>query len=427
MIDPRIVSNKLHPLALYHLARARAGAADFDIELIQATWPDCPLNGEEPSARTEALTVWLATRPELAEAVARTDPETPPEAEGWKIYTLAEAYAPRPPVEYVVAGLIPLPSLTIVYAPPGAFKTMLMADLAACVAAGLPWLPPLHAGDDTQRATSQAPVLWADFDNGPRTMHERIEAVARARELPEDTPLYYVSMPVPWLDASDFSSIEYLAELIMALGARVVIVDNLRDVAGGVDENSAEMGDVMSNFRRLAEDIEAAVILIHHQRKASGISSRAGDTLRGHSSIEAALDLALLIEREEHADTVRIRATKVRGADVLPFGAVFTFDHREGTAELGKVKFYGVEVEDLASDAAIRRAILEEVEAGPDVTKGDLTKQVKETLPDVGVNRIRAQIDYLDTEGKLAVRAGKGRTKHYNIPAVREPLDVALD
>jgi hypothetical protein len=415
-------------LATWHLARILAGSADYDAEVIRAVHPDAPVNGEDPSARVEAVKAWLLARPELLEAVARMDPETPPETEGWQVYTLADAYAPRPPVEYILAGLLPLPSLSIVYAPPGCFKSMLMADLAACVAAGLPWLPPLPGKEPSvQRATMQAPVLWLDFDNGPRTMHERIEAVARARNLPEDTPLYYVSMPNPWLDMTDFTSVIMLAELMKQYKARLGIIDNLRDVAGGVDENKAEMGDVMSNFRRLTEMTGAAVEVIHHQRKGNGLTGRAGDTLRGHSSIEAALDLALLIEREEHADTVKIRATKARGADVLPFGAVFTYDHKPGTTELARVMFYGREVEDLTSDAAIRRAILETVEDIPDVTKGDLTNEVKATLPDVGVNRIRGQIDYLAAEGKLAMQAGKKTAKHYSIPTVRDPLDVAME
>jgi len=423
-----ITDKDKRPLAVWNLARILYGASDFDAGTIQEVYPDAPVNGEDPSARVEAVKSWLDLHPQVLEAVARQDPENPPEAEGWQIYGLPDAYAPRPPVEYVVTGLLPLPSLSIVYAPPGAFKTMIMADMAACVAAGLPWLPPLPGKeDDTQRTTHQAPTLWCDFDNGPRTMHERIEAVARARDLAEDTPLYYASMPSPWLDASDYGSIMDLAELVGQLGARLVIIDNLRDVAGGVDENKAEMGDIMSNFRRLAELTGAAVVLIHHQRKGNGLTGRAGDTLRGHSSIEAALDLALLIEREEHADTVKIRATKARGADILPFGAVFTYDHKPDTTELARVKFYGREVEDLTSDAAIRRAILEMVEESPETNKSNLVDTVKGDMPDVGVNRIRGQVDYLAAEGKLTVQAGKGTAKHYSIPTVRDPLDVAIE
>jgi len=410
-------------LAVYHLARARAGAGDYDQGLILELWPDAPLNGDAPAE----LATWLKGHPDLSAEVGRTDPETPPETEGWQIYTLADAYAPRPPVRYVVAGLFSLPSLSIVYGAPGCFKTMILGDLAACVAAGLDWLPSMPDKDDeTARATLKGPVLWCDFDNGPRTMHERIEAVARSRDLPPETPLYYASMPNPWLDASDFESVQYLAGFARRLGAQLIIIDNLRDIAGGVEENSAGMGDVMSNLRRLSEDTQTAVVVIHHQRKMSGVAGRAGDTLRGHSSIEAALDLALKIEREEHADTVQLKATKARGADVLPFGAVFTYEWREGTTELAEVKFFGLPVEDLTSDQAIRRAILEAVKATPKANKGDLAGAVKEWLPDVGINRIRSAVDYLASEGKLTVAKGERGAKQYGLPGVRDHVDVTI-
>jgi hypothetical protein len=300
---------------------------------------------------------------------------------------------------------------------------MLMCDLAASVAAGEPWLPPPpKKPGNVQRATTQAAVLWADFDNGPRTMHERVEAVCRARDLSEDAPFYYVSMPTPWLDASDFDSVLEFAGIVERLGVKLVIVDNLRDVSGKVDENSAEMGNVLSHFRRLAEDTRSAVVIVHHQRKSSGFTGRAGDALRGHSSIEAALDLALLVEREEYADSVKVTATKVRGADVYPFGALFTYEHKPGTAELAKARFFGQEVEDLTSDPAIRRAILEEVKTDPGINKGTLTDAVKERLGgEPGLHRIGQQIDHLAADGKLAMKVGAYNAHCYRIPADEDP------
>lgn len=345
--------------------------------------------------------------------------------DGWHVYSLTDAYAPRPPVQYIVSGLFPLPSLSIVYAPPGCFKTLFLADMAACVSAGQPWLPPLPGKtDNAQRNTLQGPALWCDFDNGPRTMHERIEAVARARDLPAETPLYYVSMPSPWLDAGDYVAVSAVGELIRRYEARLVVIDNLRDVSGKIDENSAEMGNVMSNFRRLAEETGAAVVLIHHQRKATGTGSRAGDTLRGHSSIEAAIDLALLLEREEYAESIQVKATKVRGPDVFPFGAVFTYEHKPGTSELQTAMFYGRDVEDLTSDAAIRRVLLES--AATPRNKTDLTAAAKEILIGAGVNRIRAQIDRLAAEGRLTMTAGEHNAKIYGLPREKDHLEVEL-
>lgn len=377
------------------------------------------LQAPDLAGRKQVYTALTAKDSGLIRLMASDSPDA------WHVYTLADAYAGRPAMQYIVAGLFPLPSLSIVYAPPGCFKSLFLADMAACVAAGLTWLPTLPGkSDNAQRTTMQAPALWLDFDNGPRTMHERIEAVARAHDLPPEAPLYYVSMPSPWLDAGDYIAVAAVGELIRRYGAKVVMIDNLRDVSGKVDENSAEMGNVMSNFRRLAEDTGAAVILVHHQRKQNGTAGRAGDTLRGHSSIEAAIDLALLLEREEYADSIKVKATKVRGPDVLPFGAIFTYEHRPGTRELQTAMFYGLDAEDLASNAAIRRAILEA--AATPRNKGDLVTAVKEVLAGVGVQRIRMQIDRLAAEGSLTMTLKDHGAQVYGLPREKDRLEVEL-
>lgn len=341
----------------------------------------------------------------------------------WKIYTLADAFAPRPALQYAVDGLFALPSLTIIYGAPGTLKSMLLIDLAVCVVGGIPWLPPLPGRPGTGRAATQSAVLWADLDNGIRTMHERIGSMSFARDLQETAPLYYVSMPVPWLDALNFASVSQLIQLAQALGVQLIILDNLCTISGRADENSAQMGTVMSNLRRLSEDTGAAVCVIHHQRKSNGTLGRAGDTLRGHSSIEAAIDLALLIEREENSSDIELKATKVRGADVLPFGATFTYKHRPDTRELVEAKFFGMEVEDLTSDTAIRRTVLELVTANTGINKGDLVIAAKAEL-DVSKTRIRGQINKLVSQGKLSTISGTHNAILYSTSKI-DPLDDA--
>jgi len=197
-------------------------------------------------------------------------------------------------------------------------------------------------------------------------------------------------MPSSWLDASDAAgpSFSQLTATVQATEAKLVIVDNLAVVSGSVDENSADMTTVLSSFRQLSEDTGAAVVLVHHQRKQTGFKTRAGDTLRGHSGIEAALNLALLIEREEHAESITLRATKTRGVTVLPFGAMFSYEHKQDSDELAEARFFGLELEDTTSNAAIERAIIEELKNTPSMTQRQLIDGIKASL-DVGIHRIR--------------------------------------
>jgi hypothetical protein len=336
---------------------------------------------------------------------------------GWPVFTLADAYRPRPPLTYVVDGLLPLPSLSIVYGAPGTLKSLLLADMGVCVAAGLPWLPASPNACGMARSTVQTPVLWCDFDNGKDRTHGRFEALARARGLPMTTPLHYVSMPSPWLDAGHPDGMATLRETIEATGARLVIIDNLSMVRGTVDENSPEMARIMAHFRQLVEDYRLVLSLIHHQRKANGTETRAGDRIRGHSSIEAALDVALLVERHPDADTVTVRMTKARDVAFAPFGAQFVYDHKPGTKELSTARFFALPADDDRSDRAIEDAIIDTVRAHPHLNQGCLKAQVQARLHGVGLKRIGTVIDRLARQDELHTTPGPRGAKLYDLPS----------
>jgi len=349
----------------------------------------------------------------------------------WKIRTLKDAYAPREALQYVIDGILPLPSLSIVYGAPGSLKSMVLADAAVCVAAGQRWLEPLPVVDVTPGVTLntlQSPVLWIDFDNGSRRTDERFDALGKARNLPDDIPLYYVSLPDPWLDASNHANIAELAFLAASLGVKMIVVDNLGLITGDVEENSAQMAGVMGNLRKLAESTGAAVVVIHHQRKSSGTSGdkiRKGETLRGHSSIEAALDLALVIERKPGTDDIAIVPTKERGATLPILGAQFTYQHKAGTKELATARFWSVAVTTKADQelSGLQAQILVELERhktkGTKPNKSELINAVRDELSLMGsgpgVNKVRGALVRLVDDGDVMEEAGTRTERFYSL------------
>lgn len=340
----------------------------------------------------------------------------------WKIRTLADAYQERPPLKFLVDGLLPCPSLSVVYGGPGSLKSMLLADMAVCVAAGCKWLEPLDrqsAGNTF--AVTQAPTFWIDFDNGTRRTDERIDAFAKTHNLPTDTPIKYVSMPVPWLDASKRSLMEELAKLIKHMKAKLVIIDNLGLITGDTEENSAGMALVMGNLRWLCEETDSAVIVVHHQRKSSAndTGARKGETLRGHSSIEAALDLALLVERKNNEDRVAVIPTKVRGHKLTDiFGAQFTYTHKPGTYDLETARFFSSATES-AQDKELRiiKATIMAVlgETTRSFKQAELVNEIRDAmaadgLEVPGINKVRGILTDMARAGELhEFKAEKGK------------------
>jgi hypothetical protein len=320
-----------------------------------------------------------------------------------------------PPIQYVVGSLIEEASLNIVFGAPGLYKSFLVADMAVCVAAGHRWLTPLPNQDGRSFQTYQSPVFWIDCDNGKRRTIERLTALKRAYQIPPGTPLHYLSMPSPWPDMGDEKMRSTIVGTALHFGAKLIVVDNLGTVCGGVDENSHEMVSVMSDFRRICEDTGAAIVLIHHQRKAQAVGGRAGDSLRGHSSIEAALDLALKIERELGAESLTVSATKVRGADVQPFAAIFGFDQFDDSQELDGARFYSFEAGDGETEQDIDRAILGTLSGGIDLNQSMILDELKKAQPGIGMKRVLGRIAKLVDRKKLAVKKRENNSKWYSL------------
>jgi len=342
----------------------------------------------------------------------------PPEpADQWQPFTMGEVYKPLQPIRYLAHELLEVGSLNILYGPPGTLKSFLMQDLAACVVTGKTWLQPAPWGTGEGRSitTTQAAAVWLDFDMGARRTVERFAALGRHYEIPEEAPLKIYSMPVPPLNAGNPDHIDLLAT--RASGSGLIIIDNLRTVSGGKDENSSQMSEVMFNLRWLAELTGAAVVVIHHERKSGGFNGRAGDALRGHSSIEAAIDLALKVEREPYSDLITVKSTKTRGLEVLPFSCAFTFD-KNPDGSLDEAAFYGVESEDTLSNYAVEREIKSALKIEP-MNQTTLWGAVHEKLPDVGKNRIIDQIKRLEANNKLMVTIGSRNAKIYSLPVYR--------
>lgn len=338
----------------------------------------------------------------------------------WTFYGPDDALADTSKLEFLIDGTLPKQSVSITFGAEGSLKSMLLMDMAVCVASGQKWLQPMpgRMAAVPPLETKQTPVLWLDFDNGRRRMNKRLAAFLRAYDTP-DIPFHYVAVPRPSLDMSTPRHPQELARVIHRRGAGLVVLDNLLLVSGGTDENSGQMAKIMEGFRWIAEDTGAAIKLIHHQRKASTTGGdsgiRKGERLRGHSSIAAACDLILHVDRKEGENNVLITPTKIR--DYLTFNAasaMFAYEHFEDSAEMRTARMFGWEADDkLKSELAVTvTMILAVVTDKPGISQRLLVEEVRDrfaaagdTAP--GVNRVRGLIKQLADDGRLDAVAGE--------------------
>lgn len=350
--------------------------------------------------------------------------------QGWELRTLADAYQTRPPIVEIVASIMTEGSLNVWYGAPGSKKSLILADMMTCIASGGVWLDHLPGNQARQSSfqTIKGACLWLDFDNGTRRTDDRFAAFGRAYNVPDSAPLYYISMPHPWLDASSLSMIEDLARLIERRKIIALIMDNLGAIIGKTDENTGEMAPVMSNLRWLCNSTGVSSNLIHHQRKTSAASNGTtlgrAESLRGHSSILANLDQAFHVEPVEDSDNIMITPAKQRDyAAFENLSAMFTFEHVEGTRTMSTARFWGIDGAS-ANDqdlARIESSIIDAVSSTPGASQQEIITDVRASLSLNGkppaVNRIRGVLKQLIDANKVITRVGersnKARLCHY--------------
>ncbi|CAG0932830.1 hypothetical protein TFLX_02784 [Thermoflexales bacterium] len=277
------------------------------------------------------------------------------------------ALIPREITPYLIADVKPARALTITYGKPGTHKTNLEIDGALAVASGKPFLvtqpPDLAAG----RAVIQCPVLWVDVDSGEDVLLERFAAFGRAYGVDlRALPFHFVTFPEPPINAAN--NLRELEAAITHYAAQLVIVDNLLRVAGVPDENSPLMDRAMAAFRGAVSRTGATITLIHHPRKAGIVKEdNGGDDLRGHSSILAAVDLAMRVRRDD--DVITVDCTKARRNRPESFAAQYQFTHQPDGVTLDESRFFSSplpsELRQTEAETKCRAAILAALETRP--------------------------------------------------------------
>lgn len=186
--------------------------------------------------------------------------------------------APR--LEWLVRGVLPATGLASVYGASGSGKTFLTLDLCAAVAEGREWFG---------RKVKAAAVVYCCLE-GEAGLRQRIEAWQEYHGRPFPPGIRFVATS---LDLRNTVDRVELAEAVQAteMTGGLVVVDTLNRAAPGADENSSkDMGGIIEGAKDLQSMLGGIVLAVHHSGKD------AGQGLRGHSSLRAALDAAIEVQ-----------------------------------------------------------------------------------------------------------------------------------
>ena len=195
-----------------------------------------------------------------------------------------------PAIEWMVEGILPRASVTLLAGEPGSYKTWLALALLRGVASG---------GNFLGCKCAQANVLYLDRENPLAVMRERL-AVLGIDSL-VDSRIWggWLADAPPCI--GDFRILEMARER-----RPLIIFDSLIRFHAAADENSAtEMSMVMADLRALA-NAGATVVVLHHKPKSEG------SHYRGSSDIAGGVDTAWSVSRDRGAGLLRLECFKSR-------------------------------------------------------------------------------------------------------------------
>ena len=203
----------------------------------------------------------------------------------------ADTLAARPLPEPLVGDVLPQGVIAALYGRPGAKKSFVALDIAACVSAGLLW-----QGQEVRGG----PSLYVAAE-GSAGMGKRIEAWKKESRVPALPDLHVYPDVADLLDAD---AAELHAHVAKALKARLVVVDTLnRSIPGGDENAPKDMSRFVAAVDRIRKLSGATVLIVHHV-------SRKEDNFRGHSLVEGALETKIRVEADGMSVTLRCEKQK---------------------------------------------------------------------------------------------------------------------
>lgn len=185
--------------------------------------------------------------------------------------------------EALIKGFIREQEAVCLYGEPNGGKSFLALDWALCVATGKPWL-------DTYEV-KQGPVIYMAGEGGA-SLQIRVEAWMKHHGIPAIHGAYWQTRPLPLRDEETIEEIQdaldYFAPEMyqgekedMRLPVQLIVVDTLSQFMMGGDENGPDMALFVSNCRRLSQNNNTAVLIVHHTNKG-GLQERGHTALRGN-------------------------------------------------------------------------------------------------------------------------------------------------
>ena len=381
------------------------------------------LNGKSPQVLAEAAEWAGVTMPERkpTQTVDGTPPaaqKSPADPVPFRIFrgdAIDQVTAPR----QLIKGYLSIGTVALLIGPSEAGKSTIAVDIANKVAQhyGVLYI----AGEDGANVRSQIRA-WELLHNKPRSAN-----------------LALVDGPVL---LNDDTQVATFISAAREMAPRLIVIDTLSSCIPGVDENSSDVGHVTYNLNRIADELGAVVLVLHHPLKYDG------ETFRGHSSLLNNTHTMLVAARDDGDDTVTLKVIRhkgtraapttlrlvVRATDIvdpddgvlsapvaLPANRVLLDDNHLSTRQLVILQWLDdLDADGGATSSEIAREFAAKFKTTEGVIRKDIASLVRRKLMTPGQKRNDPRV--ISTEGRARIAAD--RTDHTDHSTPNDPFVI---
>lgn len=212
--------------------------------------------------------------------------------------TASELYQQRPPLDFVLPGLLAGTVASLV-APGAMGKSFLLLAIAIALVLGIP----VAGGVFPAPRRGKVVLFAAEEQRG--ILLDRLEAHGVRPEIMTDLVVYPLAGHSPCLLTSKGVPFDAWVDAIIELcqGARLIIIDPLRRFHDSDENDSAHATRLVQTLEHIAQATGAAVLISHHANKSATLNGQGGEqgASRGASALTDALRWqANLVGMSEH-------------------------------------------------------------------------------------------------------------------------------
>lgn len=222
----------------------------------------------------------------------------------FRLYTWEQMLeAPEEP-DWILKDLFASGSVITIYGSGGSKKTYSAIDMIMSIHTKPDWLG--------FKIPKPVPVLFVDEESGKNRLSFRYIEAKNGYKTKVQLPIYTICMAR--FSLRDKTEKESLKRFIKVTGARLVVIDSLVTVLNGDENSSKEITQLYINLKGIAEEMDCAVLVIHHSNKLEGY--------RGSSAIRDQSDLLIEVKSKNTSPNIDFKTEKERDIPHTEWSAV---------------------------------------------------------------------------------------------------------